>query len=176
MEKSLLQIGSSLLLEQVVKLLSNIFEELVLVTSKEEVKTHFPDLCIIEDRYKNCGPLGGIHAALEATNKEAIFIVACDMPRLNKSIICKQVEMYLKNKPDVLVPRHIEGLEPLHAVYSRNCLSVIEKQLKNNIYSIRKFYDAVELKYFETERVLIKHFYNINTQHDLKKVIEENTI
>ena len=38
------------------------------------------EIPVVRDVFKQCGPLGGIHAALKQTKKDAIFIVACDLP------------------------------------------------------------------------------------------------
>src|SRR3990172_9049042 len=37
---------------------------------------------IIQDRFVDCGPLAGMHAALLETGEESILILPCDLPRL----------------------------------------------------------------------------------------------
>ena len=77
--------------------------------------SNFPNN-FFEDIYPNCGHLGGIHAALEDC-PEAAFIVACDMPRLNRKIIEEQLHKFEQIVPQALIPKHVTGIEPLHTIY-----------------------------------------------------------
>ena len=170
-EKSLIKIKGNHIIDKQVKLLENIFENIIIVTNKEEIKRKFSNLKIVEDEFKNCGPLGGIHTSLKNSDTEAIFVFACDMPCLNPSIILQQIAIYRSTTCDILVPRHDEGIEPLHAIYSKTNLPYLEKCLNADRYSVRSFYSKVNAKYFELEKIYINCFYNINTYADLKKII-----
>ena len=166
-EKSLLKIDNKPLLGNIVSTLSNSFEELIVITSKNEIKAEFPYLTFYNDEFIDCGPLAGIHAAFKNSDADFLFVCACDMPNLNPEIIKKQISKINNSEADIIVPRHSEGIEPLHAIYSRSCLPFIEKQLKNNICSIRSFYEKMRVSYLDLDDEQIKYFYNINTSHDL---------
>ncbi|MCD4817107.1 MAG: molybdenum cofactor guanylyltransferase [Candidatus Cloacimonetes bacterium] len=168
-EKSLIKIGNCHLLTKQIKLLSNIFEKILIVTSKDILRKKFPNIRIVEDYYKDCGPLAGIHTALSNCETKYIFVFACDMPNLNKELIQNQINYFLDIQPEALIPKHIEGIEPLHSIYSTDCLPRINENLRKNHCSIRGFYKKINLKYFTIEEKDIKHFFNINTHHDLIK-------
>lgn len=170
-EKSLIKIKGNHIIDKQVKLLENIFENIIIVTNKEAIKRKFPNLTIVEDEFLNCGPLGGIHAAMKNSKTEAIFVFACDMPCLEPSIILRQIATYRSTSTDILVPQHKDGIEPLHAIYSKTNLPYLEESIGAGRYSVRSFYNKVNVKYIDFEGKYIKYFFNINTHTDLKKII-----
>jgi molybdopterin-guanine dinucleotide biosynthesis protein A len=165
-EKSFIIIENEPLISKNVNLFSEIFKNLILVTSKPALMKMYNNVKVVEDLYKNCGPLGGIHAALSNLETDFAFIVACDMPYLDKDVILKQVQLFFRAEYDVFVPSHPQGIEPLHAIYAISSLQAISNQLKNNICSIRYFYNQVKTGYFQVSPDQTKCFFNINTMHD----------
>jgi molybdopterin-guanine dinucleotide biosynthesis protein A len=78
---------------------------------------------------------------------------------------------------DLVVPRWDGMVEPLHAVYSKNCLAPIEGLLKQGVLSIDRLFNLVKVRYMEAEdidRFDPGHlsFFNINTEADLKRAKE----
>jgi molybdopterin-guanine dinucleotide biosynthesis protein A len=75
---------------------------------------------------------------------------------------------------DVVMPR-INGLiQPLHAVYSRDCLPVIHKEIERSQLQIRVILEHVRVRYIEQEeidRFDPRHlsFFNVNTPNDLEE-------
>ena len=47
---------------------------------------------------------------------------------------------------DVVVPRTEDGLQPLHAIYSKNCLEPIKEVMEKGKYKIIDFYPMVKVK------------------------------
>lgn len=178
-EKSLIEIGNQSLIEIEIAMLKQFFKELMIVTEKEILKQKCPDIAHSEDYFKNCGPLAGIHSALLNSKTDWIFVFACDMPNLNEALIFKQLDLIRsssvlrasctqKNDPFMaVIPRHIEGIEPLHGLYHKACLPFIESMLKNQNYSIHGFTDKIRVNWFNVQPDDIVYFYNINTLHDL---------
>ena len=85
-----------------------------------EFSTLTQDLRVIrreDDVVPGCGPLGGLHAALNAARGDALFLVACDMPFVTAPLA------------DAVVPRTGRGYHPLCAVYGRACLPAVERRL-----------------------------------------------
>jgi molybdenum cofactor guanylyltransferase len=90
---------------------------------------------------KSCGPLAGIAAALSATHSRWNLIVACDMPYLSSEWIEWLLSRAMRSRGDVVIPRTERGLEPLAAVYRRECGTQISAALARGV---RKVTDAVE--------------------------------
>lgn len=168
-EKSLLKIGDLSLIEAQIKLLSTIFSKLYIVTSKPALKHKLPNIPQIQDYYKNCGPLGGIHSALLHSELDNVFIFACDMPNLSSELIRWQIDKYRSISCDALVPYHRDGIEPLHSIYARSCLFPIESNLKQNLCSVRSFYKRINVRFLDVADEQILHFHNINTHNDLQE-------
>jgi molybdopterin-guanine dinucleotide biosynthesis protein A len=78
---------------------------------------------------------------------------------------------------DVVMPRIDGEIEPLHAVYSRDCLPAIQEQIERNQLQIRIFLERVRVRYVELAEIDVfdpRHlsFFNVNTPEDLTKAEE----
>lgn len=171
-EKSLLRISDTPLIDKIVDLLEELFSEIVIITGKESVKNRFPGYPVEKDFFKEAGPLAGIHAALKTAVNPAVFVFACDMPCLEKSLISDMLEHYqtLQQSPGVYVPEHKSGFEPLHAIYHKSILPLIENQLEINRYKISELYTKTEVVYYQIPRESVSTFYNINTKEDIERL------
>lgn len=134
-----------------------------------------PRVTVVTDVFPDGGPLGGIYTGLAASDSFHNLVVACDMPFLN----LPSLEYMLKNSAgfDVVIPRLNGFIEPLHAVYSRNCLPYIEREIESGRRNIRSFFPVVKVRYIESEEIDRfdpggLSFFNINTEDDLKKARE----
>lgn len=170
-EKSLLKIDGDYLIDIQLKVLRQIFDEIMISTGKPILKEKYSEMKLIADEYENCGPLGGVHAALKHCETDAIFTFACDMPFLNAKLIRLQINEFYHRKVQIIVPSHIEGIEPLHAIYSKTTLPYLEECLKIGRLSVRSFYKFCKTGYLDIEPAEIRYFYNINTPEDLSKVM-----
>lgn len=170
--KALINIGRDSLVEITINKIRPFFQEIILITNKVESYAHLK-ISMASDIYKNCGPLGGIHAALKAASYEFVFVVACDMPLIEPSF----VEHILKSgdqNSDIVIPRINDYYEPLHALYSKKCLPAIESCLERGELKAASIWPYVRVKFIEQEEISqfadpLKAFFNINTPGDLNK-------
>lgn len=166
-------IGSKSLLERVVSNLSIFDSEIIVVTGKESIipqLTKYPKVRIAEDIYPEEGSLGGIYTGLIQSKTYYNVVVACDMPFINQDLVSYMID--LAESFDVIIPLVDNILEPLHAVYSKNCISPIEFLIKQNRLSILELFPMVKVKYIdsaEIDKFDPRHlsFFNINTEADL---------
>ncbi len=97
----------------------------------------FPQTLVVrEDDTPGLGPIGGLATALRRVETDAIFLVACDMPLLDPVVIRELTE--LLTGYDAVVPQAGEYFEPLHAVYHRRCLSIVEEQIRAGDLSLQR--------------------------------------
>lgn len=167
--KSLLKIGESTIIEIIVDKLKRIFNQVVIITNHEEEYKMLNDVIFyrdcIETSDKNA--LLGIFTALKRVNTEYIFVIACDMP-----LLCTNFVEYMvlqMNNEDVGIPYFDGYFQPLHAIYKKSCIPFIEKQLKSNNYRIIDFYDKMEIYKFTHDEIVVfdrqfTSFLNINTK------------
>src|SRR5580704_1617178 len=59
---------------------------------------------VIEDVYLDCGPLGGIHAALRSTLTELNLVLSVDMPLISAKFLAWLVEQARASDALVVVP------------------------------------------------------------------------
>jgi molybdopterin-guanine dinucleotide biosynthesis protein A len=167
-------IGGKSLLQRVLSRLATFSTDIILVMAQgqEKLLDYFPPKTrIIQDLFPDGGSLGGIYSGLTVSPSFHNLLLACDMPFLNGSLL----KYLLEVSPlfDVVVPKVGDSLEPLHAVYSKNCIAPIQKLLEQGNHRIIDFFPQVKVKYVEEElnRFDPEHlsFFNINTQNDLDK-------
>ena len=172
--KALEVIGNSSLLQRVVSGLSFLNSNIIIVTAPNQSFSQlidYPKLRIITDIYPDKGPLGGIYTGLTASDSFYNLVVACDMPFLNQALLRYMVRVSAKF--DLVVPRVGSLVEPLHAVYSKDCLAPIEELFEQGSLKVSDLLGLVKVRYVEAEEIDKfdpKHlsFFNINTEVELK--------
>lgn len=169
------KVGNLGLLEEVVLRVEPLVSEIILVVAQDR---SFPELekhkkiIRVSDIYPGNGSLGGIHAGLCASSSFYNLVIAADMPFLNQDLLRYIFEV--SDGFDLVLPRIKTFFEPLHAVYSRNCIKPAESIIKQGKKVIVELFNYVRVRYVEAEeidRYDPKHmsFFNINTKEDLEK-------
>jgi molybdopterin-guanine dinucleotide biosynthesis protein A len=103
------------------------------------------DLLIVrQDVVPGCGPLGGIYTALTKARRDAVFVVACDMPFVVAPLVAHLLA--LSQGSDVVVPRTEDGYHPLCAVYRRTCLEPIARRLADRRLKITEMFSDVRVR------------------------------
>lgn len=82
-------------------------------------------LTCFPDRYVGKGALGGIHTALTNTTDQWVFCCGCDMPLVQAAVIHRITESM--SDEDILMPVISGVRQPLHAVYNRRILPIVER-------------------------------------------------
>ncbi len=80
---------------------------------------------VIPDRMADCGPMGGIHAALSASESDWNLILGCDLPNVSAAELKVLLEHTGSTRCVTL------GDQPLCAAYHRSCLGLIEQAIKD---------------------------------------------
>lgn len=178
--KALQTIGGKSLIERVTERIRPLTNQILVVTSREQF--NLPVACraeILVDLYPDKGPLGGIYTGLLASRSSHSLVVACDMPFLNTELLRYLIE--LSSGFDAVIPQLEEGMvEPLHAIYSKNCLDSMKRQLERNELAVDSIFGSVSVKYVtraECQRLdpQLLSFFNINDHSDLKRAVSWTT-
>lgn len=171
-KKAFQKVGETTIIDKLYRLFSALFKETIIVVNEPRDFTGL-NMTIVTDIFPSRCALAGLHAGLFYASFPHVYATACDTPFADKKVIeyiVNQVDEY----HDIVLPRTDDGFEALCATYSRKCLPVIEKNLKNNILMIKKFYDWERVKEIPpaTLKALdpdMQFIFNINTPDDLKK-------
>lgn len=128
--KALLPQNGSRFIEGIYQTLDELFEEVIVVTNSPDQYAFLP--CRkVPDLYPGKGVLAGIHSGLVHSETDAIFTVACDMPSLNADLIRHLCS--LSGGVDMVISSTERGFEPLHALYSKGCLTALEELLQSEV-------------------------------------------
>ncbi len=171
--KSKLVIGGIPIIERIIDTIRDIFDEIIIVTNNPEEFSEYVSYKITRDHFLKTGPLGGIHAALKASGKDAVFVFAGDMPHLDNKLINRQIDIFNSDKYEILVPRINGNIEPLHSIYNNSLRKTLEEYLKSTKnFAVRDFFSLVNINYMDLEESLEteKAFININQPSDVLMV------
>ncbi|MFA5374492.1 MAG: molybdenum cofactor guanylyltransferase [Dehalococcoidia bacterium] len=170
-DKALEKIGGRYLIERVIGSLSQLGDDIIVVTA---APNQLSDLNVekVIDTYPRTGAKVGLCTGINASLSFYSLVVACDMPFLNIDLL-----RYLLDSAsgfDAVIPRIGDKIEPLHAVYSKNCIPVLEEQIRKDKLKISDLFSEINVRYVEAaeiERYDQRHLslFNINSEADLKR-------
>ncbi|MCS6926398.1 MAG: NTP transferase domain-containing protein [Candidatus Binatia bacterium] len=124
--KALLPFDGEPLIVHLVRRLSPLFADIVVVAAPDQELPAVP-ATVVHDTVAYQGPVGGLYYGLQAARTERCFVTACDAPFLNLPLIAYLLEQI--TDCDVVVPFWQERLQPLHAVYRRWVVALLQEQL-----------------------------------------------
>jgi len=123
------------------------------------------------DVVPGCGPMSGLHAVLTAMPENGgwALALACDMPQLSESLLQRMrmaaVAAEQAGRPAGAV--HAPG-EPMHALYHKRALPVLQTQLERGDYRMLRLLERVDAVTVEPETEEQRAaFRNLNTPGDL---------
>lgn len=171
-DKAFIQIGGISLFDHVYGKCRELFSELIVVTNQPQQFCKYQAHTVI-DALRGAGSLGGLYTGLMRASNYHTFCVACDMPFLKPELVSYLIEKRLNY--DIVIPITKEGVEPLHALYSKRCISPIKKLLERGEFKITRLLSEVRVWYCEEEELKkidpsLASFTNVNTKKDLLKI------
>lgn len=170
--KSLLDVGGEPMIQRIYRTMEEIFADVIIVTNEPELYRFLP--CrTVHDLWPGSGTMVGIHAGLAACDATDAFVVGCDMPFLQPALIRHLVS--LKDDSDVVVPRTPDGLQPLHALYRRSSLKVIERYLQDGDLSMMHLLGELRTRQviageMESMDHSFSSFINVNTPEEYDRL------
>jgi molybdopterin-guanine dinucleotide biosynthesis protein A len=170
--KAFLEVGGERLIDRNVRLFRSLFQQVIIVTTSPLDYLDQP-AAIATDILPGRGALGGIYTGLFHASGEQAFFAACDMPFLNPDFLACMIGLAAGH--DIVVPAPPDGLQPLHAIYSRRCLPVIRSLLERDRLKIRGFYPGFDVLTIPPETLQAfdpegRMFLNVNTPADLRRL------
>jgi len=165
-DKSFVVYRGKYLIEHVIGVLQNHCET-VLISANSARYSQF-GLKTVPDRYKNCGPAGGIFSALVESETVNNLVVGCDMPFISPELIALLLEN--AGNSDCVIPVHGGKTEPVVALYRKSALPEIEKCLVEGIFKLHRIIDLLDSKRIDVSTLLEKNpalFRNFNSPDDL---------
>jgi molybdopterin-guanine dinucleotide biosynthesis protein A len=154
------------LVEHVVDLITPLFDDVILIGNRRPELDAFH---VVEDILPGAGPLGGVYTALLSAGTPQCFVFAADMPNLNRGFIKHMIAEARDH--DIVIPLWKNGREPLHAIYHRRVLPMVEDLIRKKslkIFNLLQGADTLvipeeEIRRFADPEII---FSNINTTLD----------
>ena len=166
-DKGLVEFNGKKMIEHILDVIKYLTDEILIVSNNPDYKKfEFP---VAEDIYKECGPLGGIHAGLSKSTTPWSFVIGCDMPYITSGFL-EFLILQLPQPCDAIVPVHDEKVEPLCALFNRTALPKMESLLLKNELKMQEVVTKLNSKFVD---VPMNHFLasmifkNINSRVDL---------
>lgn len=168
-DKAFLTLGGQTLIERALVVTSSVSTQVAIVGDPAKFWKYGT---VVEDVYRDAGPLAGIHAALLQKSAELNLMLAVDMPFVSQALLEFLFTTAAAIDATVTVSRTGRGFQPLCAVYRREFTSAAEQSLRAGKYKIDALFagfrtrviDETELQNsgFSTEL-----FLNVNTPEEL---------
>jgi molybdenum cofactor guanylyltransferase len=178
--KADLKFEGGTMLDYIVAEMMRVFEDVVVAVSEHRLyaweEASYSARSIV-DRARYRGPVAALEQALRAVEFDRTFVCSCDVPFVSGDLARKLCDML--GDHDALIPQ-VEGkLQPLHAVYRKNCakiLATMREQKQNRLQDVVNF-AKVRVVPEEEIRALdpdprLTSFFNVNTPEDYQRAIK----
>jgi len=170
-DKAFVEYEGRTLLARALDLARSVSSGVWIVGSKEKFAEFAP---VVEDVFRDTGPLGGIQVALRGSSTELNLMLAVDMPFVSPAFL-RYLITQARSAPDaaVIVPHSDGRRQPLCAIYRREFAIVAERALQARQNRIDRLFDQVhtlviEQEEFEGAGFSSAIFRNLNTPEELE--------
>ena len=169
-DKAFVECEGRTLLARALDLARSVTPDVRIVGSPEKFAPFAP---VIEDIFRDCGPLAGIHAALLSSPSELNLMLAVDTPFISWTFLQFMIGQ-ARNAPEatVVVPSSGGRSQPLCAVYRRQFADAAEHALRAGHNKIDRLFAQVRTRIIEQPELEAAGFSsaifrNLNTPEEL---------
>jgi molybdopterin-guanine dinucleotide biosynthesis protein A len=174
-DKALVQLQGRTLLERALGAARAITPEVMIVGERSKFASYGP---VVEDVFRQRGPLGGIHSALAVSATELNLILAVDLPFIEPRFLKYLCHRAQATDAVVTLPRAAGGWQPLCAVYRKEFATLAEQALRLGQNKIDSLFADIRVRAIEEQEITsagfsMDMFGNVNTPQDIKAAIRQ---
>lgn len=171
--KAFLKFKNKSFIENITDELKNFNNIYLSVDDKEKYK-HL-NYILLEDIYKDIGPIGGIYSALKVIDEKYIFVTACDMPKITKEFIEFLFSSITEDVKCVVVQDEEGRIYPLGGIYSKDILYDIEDMIQKKDYKLLNLINRVKSKIISLpdtkfNKDILNNINNLEQYNELKNL------
>ena len=171
-DKAFLMLDGKTLIDHAIAQAKSIAEEIFIVGPATSFSAYGR---IVKDVFPDCGPLGGIHAALKRSRSEYSLILPLDMPLVTEEFLRFLLQQAVSSQAMVTVPRLEDGYQPLCAIYRQGFSALAEAALQQRRCRIDALYPAGATRVIDMDELRRNGFDpsmfdNINRPEDYERV------
>ena len=89
---------------------------------------------MVEDRWREIGPIGGIASGLVSCKEDALLVMACDMPMIDPESVQQLLDTYRENTSVILVAEQNGRIHPLFGIYPKHVLPAAMQMIREGDY------------------------------------------
>jgi molybdopterin-guanine dinucleotide biosynthesis protein A len=168
-DKAFVELEGQTLLSRMLALAKAVSRDVRIVGDRQKFSTH---AVVVEDIFRNCGPLAGIHAALRFSSTDRNLILAVDLPFITEEFLDFLIARSRSSSAEITVVRTEQGWQPLCAVYHRAVAHYAEDALRRGQYKIDLLFETANTCVISEIELLAagfspQLFRNLNTPEEL---------
>lgn len=182
-DKALIELHGRPLIEHAVQKLRALGFSPFIVGSRPDLAAFAP---VIPDIHRDTGPLGGIEAALSASNSDQNLFLPVDLPLLPTEFLSWMIDRVEQTNALATIPRLQARSQPLCAIYNKTLLTHVQAALAAGDAKVMRAVDHAAIATnlpvdsFDVESIaasqswqqtvpLHRWFHNLNTPEDFEK-------
>ncbi len=171
-DKAFLKIAGLPLIEHVLRALRTVADRIIIVSNAPEAYASY-GAELATDASDKRGSLIGLYSGLLRSRDEYNIVVACDMPFLNSALLSYMAGLVAGY--DIIVPKRGEFIEPLHAIYHRGLLPVLESHIQRDQRKIQDTFAGRRIRHVTQDEIdrfdpAGRSFINLNTPREYEEV------
>jgi len=171
-DKSSLDVGGASILERQLAALRGVAGR-ILVVAGNPARFQERGLDAVGDLVPGAASLGGIYTALAHAAGDHVLVVACDLPFLTASFLRRLVAQ-ARPADEAVVPRTVDGWQPLCAVYSRRLAEPARREIEAGRLKIVDLLAAARVREIGPDAIAEDDpdgllFFNVNSPADWQR-------
>ena len=182
-DKNHIMLGDKTLLEHVLFKINDKFQEILIVASNSLEIQNTKKISIIEDCFKDLGPLVGVLSAMKwiKENQKTYKWIATfpsDTPFFETTIIDEYKKRITSNESSLYFVKSNNKRHNIFGLWSLELQKTLEDDLiNNNFRKVEEWANKIGVKTIDIDVKKFDPFFNINTKEDYeeaKKILKEN--
>lgn len=172
-DKLYLEFNGNLVIKRTYFILKEVFDEEPLFVGREALSFTSN---VVPDKIPGLGPIGGLFTAFDCVHANFVFLTACDMPLISKSVL-RFMLAHLNPRSQIYLPKFKNGMiEPLFAFYSTELKNLVNLEILSGELKLRSLISGSRVQYLNENEIKsvdeeLLSFLNINTKDDLDRIL-----
>ena len=117
------------------------------------IKTILDSAVLEAGRNNKIGPIAGIYSGLLNAKNQDCLVTAFDMPFISYRLSQLLIDKNTAGTKDAVIIRAGKGIEALYGLYSKNCIKIINRNIKNKIYKIIEIFPHLKVGWIGEEEL-----------------------
>ena len=176
-DKGLINVLKKPLIEYAIECLTPLVDDLSISCNRNKSRYSDYKIDCLSDyqtpgRNEFLGPMAGIVSGLKHARHDWLMIMPCDTPLMNTEMMRQLVDAIRENESRGLqaVVFSYQGLQPLHGIYHKSLLPLLEQSLAENNNSVQKLIRTTNTIEVIHAKGVVHHFINANDEKELNTI------